>query len=103
MESIGVIRADVDPPGVDRRRWIALIDEHPNLAVGGSHSAINPFTRLPMTVPPRADFSRVVVDGQEVGRMSCCEADANEINVFGDLQQVAAIAFSIAAILGVRW
>lgn len=42
---IGEIARDPDPPGIDIRRWIDLIREHPLLAPPEPREGINPFTK----------------------------------------------------------
>jgi hypothetical protein len=103
MKSLGVIRADRDPPGISNERWRTLIREHPNLVAAEPRRSINPFTRKPMTIRPRPDVARVVVENHEVGTMSWCESGENEINVFGDPQSMIPVACEIAELLGGRF
>jgi hypothetical protein len=103
MEPLGTIRADEDPPGVSKERWVALIHEHPNLAVLGPREGINPFNREREVYHPRRDAARVLAEGEEVGAMNWCESDENEINIFGDRVLVVPVAQEIAARLGARF
>ncbi|MBC7818401.1 MAG: hypothetical protein IAG10_16060 [Planctomycetaceae bacterium] len=100
MESIGVIRAERDPPGINHDRWVALIDKHPNLLHPPPIEGINSFTRGPMIAHPRPDVASVVIEGQEIGMMYWSENEANQINVFGDSQTVAQLAHEVANLLG---
>ena len=99
VDFVGVIKADPDPPGINRARWIALIQDHPNLMRLEPREGINPFTREPITIYPKPDSAKVVVDGREVGMMETCQSGANEISVWGDAGIVAPLATAIAPLL----
>jgi hypothetical protein len=104
MEPIGVIRADMDPPGINLQRWRALIHQHPNLAPGTPRPGFNPATREPIMLRPTPDVARIVgASGDEVGMMYWCADGANEINVVGYHPSVEPIAQAIAAVLGARF
>lgn len=77
----GVISAAVDPPGIDRARWLALIAESAHL--DSSDEA-----------PTSA---RIVVEGAMVGHMVWSKTSANEIEVYGVLEQVQDAAWNVAA------
>jgi hypothetical protein len=103
MNLIGEIVREPDPPGIDNRRWIDLIREHPNLVPPEAREATSPFTKRPMIIRPLPDVARVVVDGQEVGAMSWALDDSNLINVFGEPQAVVPLAHEVAKSLGGRF
>ena len=58
---IGEIVREPDPPGIDNRRWIDLIREHPNLVPPEPVEGISPFTKKRMTIKPLPDVARVVL------------------------------------------
>src|SRR3954451_957850 len=103
MDFIGEIVREPDPPGIDNRRWIDLIREHPNLVQPEAREATNPFTKRSMVIKPLPDVARIVVDGQEVGAMSWSLDDSNLINMFGDPRAVIPLAHEIAEVLGGRF
>ena len=96
---IGEIVREPDPPGIDNRRWIALIREHPNLVPPEPREAISPFTKKRMVIKPLPDVARVIIDGEEVGSMSWSMDDSNLINVFGEPETVVPLAQEIARTL----
>ena len=100
MDFIGAIAAASDPPGVDQQRWIDTISKHPALAPFAPRRGINPFTKQPTDYAPHPAAARVLVDGNDVGRMEWAQDDSNEIAVFGPGALVAPIAQEIAALLG---
>lgn len=100
---IGEIVRESDPPGIDNRRWIDLIREHPHLVPPEPREGINPFTKQAMVIRPRPDVARVVIGGQEVGAMYWSEDDSNMINVFGEPQVMVPLANEIARSLGGRF
>jgi hypothetical protein len=100
FDIIGEIVREPDPPGINNRRWIDLIREHPSLVPPKPREMINPFSKRPMTIKPLPDVARIVVDGVEVGVMSWSLDDSNLINVFGEPQAVIPLAFDIAKSLG---
>lgn len=100
---IGEIARDPDPPGIDIRRWIDLIREHPLLAPPEPREGINPFTKQPRVIRPRPDVARIVIGGQQVGWMYWSEDDSNMINVFGEPQAVVPLAHEVARSLGGRF
>src|SRR3954470_24943411 len=79
MDFLGEIVREPDPPGIDNRRWIDLIREHPNLVPPEPREGINPFTKKSMVLRPRPDVARVIVDGQEVGSMNWAEDGSNAL------------------------
>lgn len=103
MDLIGEIRSEPDPPGIDRRRWIDAIRDHPNLVPPEPREGINPFTKKPMAIQPRPDVARIVVDEEEVGAMEWAQDDSNMINVFGDPKAVIPLARDIAELLAGRF
>jgi hypothetical protein len=84
MDLLGVISAERDPPGIDRPQWQALIVEHAAL------------TREDAA----GDSACVVVDGSQVGRIAWSQSDANEIDVYGELEHVRELARQVAVALG---
>ena len=100
---IGEIVREPDPPGIDNRRWIDLIREHPNLVPPEPVEGISPFTKRRMTIKPLPDVARVIVDGREVGAMSWSMDDSNLIHVFGEPESVVPLAQEIARSLGGRF
>jgi len=103
FDLIGEIVCEPDPPGIDKRRWIDLIREHPNLVPPEPREGINPFSKHAMVIRPRPDVARVVIGGREVGAMYWSEDDSNMINVFGEPQSVVPVAGEIAGSLGGRF
>jgi hypothetical protein len=103
FDIIGEIVREPDPPGIDNRRWIDLIREHPNLFPPKPREGISPFTKRSMVIKPRPDVARVIVEGQEVGSMSWSLDDSNLINVFGQPEAVVPLAQDIAKLLGGRF
>jgi hypothetical protein len=103
FDIIGEIVQEPDPPGIDNRRWIDLIREHPSLVPPEPREAISPFTKKSMVIKPLPDVARVIIDGQEVGVMSWALDDSNLINVFGESQVVVPLAREIAQALGGRF
>src|SRR4051794_22828791 len=100
FDIIGEIVREPDPPGIDNRRWIDLIREHPSLVPPEAREAISPFSKRPMTIKPLPDVARIVVDGVEVGVMSWSLDASNLIHVFGEPQAVIPLAHEIARSLG---
>jgi hypothetical protein len=100
FDVIGEIVREPDPPGIDNRRWIDLIREHPSLVPPEPRAMINPFSKRPMTIKPLPDVARIVVDGVEVGAMSWSLDDSNLIHAFGESESVAPLAHEIARSLG---
>ncbi len=103
MDLIGEIVREPDPPGLDKRQWIDLIQKHPQLVALEPREAINPFTKKITIVPPRTDVARVLQDGDEIGLMSWAEDDSNLINVFGEAQAMIPLVIEVAGILGGRF
>jgi hypothetical protein len=103
MDFIGEIVREPDPPGIDNRRWIDLIHEHPHLVSPEPQEATSPFTKRRMVIKPLPDVARVVIDGREVGAMSWSLDDSNLINVFGEPEAVVPLAHEIARSLGGRF
>jgi hypothetical protein len=103
FDFIGEIVREPDPPGIDNRRWIDLIREHPNLVPPDTQEATSPFTKRRMVIKPLPDVARVIVDGKNVGSMSWALDESNLINVFGDPQVVVPLAREIARSLGGRF
>jgi hypothetical protein len=100
MDFIGVIAAASDPPGIDQQRWIETIADHPALAPFAARRGINPSTKQPMDYAAHPVAARVVVQGNEVGRMEWAQDDSNQIAVFGSPGLVAPIAEEVAALPG---
>ncbi len=88
------------PPGVDQQRWIETISKHPALASFAPSRGINPVTKQPTDYPPHPAAARVLVDGNDVGRMEWAQDDSNPIAVFGPVDVVGPIARDIAVLLG---
>jgi hypothetical protein len=103
MDFIGQIVREPDPPGIDKKRWFALIGRHPNLALPEPKEGVYPFTKKPMILKPRSDVARIIVDGEDVGTMYWSMDDSNLINVSGDPQVVIPLAHEIAGSLGGRF
>jgi hypothetical protein len=100
---IGEIVREPDPPGIDNRRWIDLIREHPHLIPPEPREAISPFTKKRMVIKPLPDVARVIIDGVEVGAMSWSMDDSNLIHVFGEPRSVIPLAQEIARTLDGRF
>jgi hypothetical protein len=103
MDYIGAIATRPDPPGVDRARWLELIERHPQLRPAPPIEGINPFTRQPMVVTPRPDTADVVAASHKLGTICWCEHEANELQVLGNPRNAEAlvqVAREIAASLG---
>ena len=78
----GLIAAQSDPPGISRERWLALIADSDLLR------------------PLDDDGAAEILEGDRVvGRMSW-STTANELDVYGDPEQVADAAWNVAAALG---
>jgi hypothetical protein len=103
FDIIGEIVREPDPPGIDHRRWIDLIREHPNLVPPEPRTGINPFSKRSMVIKPLPDVARIVVDGEEVGVMSWSLGESNLIHVFGEPQAVIPLAHEIARSLAGRF
>jgi len=101
MEMIGVIRAN--PLGIDRNRWVALIQVHTNLTPVKPREGINPFTKKPTLFRAPQDSAVIVAGSKEIGSMSWNMAGVNEINVSGDKVVVEPIARDVAEKLGGQW
>ena len=100
MDFLGSIKAPLDPPGIDRARWMRLITTHPNLRPAPQRVGINPFTRKPMTFRPHPDFAWVVIAGNQAGTMDWAQDGSNQISVWGESSGVDEIARQVAAQLG---
>jgi hypothetical protein len=87
MLLVGVISATDDPPGIDLRRWAALVASNVGLEPVALHDT----------------SANIVVGGEVVGRMSWSSSTANEIDVSGDLEKVADVAWNVAAALGAHF
>src|SRR3954447_1777579 len=103
FDIIGEIVREPDPPGIDNRRWIDLIREHPNLVPPEPREAISPFTKKRMTIKPLPDVARVIIDGGALGAMSWSMDESNLIYVFGEPESVIPLAQEIARSLGGRF
>jgi hypothetical protein len=103
MDVIGKILVKPDSSGFTRKQWVDLIREHPNLVPPQPRERINPFTKERVTFPPPSDVAQVVVDGKIVGSMSWAEDDSKLINVFGEPEAVAPVAYDVAKSLGGRF
>jgi hypothetical protein len=103
MNFVGEIVNAVESPEIDRQQWITLISYHPNLVIGQPREMMNPFTRQPITLPPRRDVAHVIIDGKDVGLMSWAEDDSNLINVYGEPDFVIPVAEVVARSLGGRF
>ena len=79
----GIIAAESDPPGLDRARFLALIGEHGALEADADEAT-----------------AVVVINGEPSGRLLWSSTDANEIEVYGDVDRVRDVAWNIAAALG---
>jgi hypothetical protein len=79
----GVIAAEADPPGLSREAWQQQVEREPRLrSVDGR------------------DAAEIVLDGQVVGRIQWSTTVANELDVYGVLDQVSDVAWNLAAALG---
>jgi len=87
MDLVGVIAAESDPPGIDVVRWRTLVAEHAQLEVEAD----------------AADSATMVVDGAPIGRLCWSTSGANELDVFGELEQVAELAAQLALALEGRF
>jgi hypothetical protein len=103
FDLIGEIVREPDPPGIDNRRWIDPIRQHPNLVPPEPVEGIGPFTKKRMTIKPLPDHARLVIDGRVVGAMSWAMDEANLISVFGEPQAVVPLAHEIARTLDGRF
>jgi hypothetical protein len=56
-----------DGESIPALAWESLIPRHSSLALSEVKTGVNPFTKEPVTVPPRRDYARVVIDGLDVG------------------------------------
>jgi hypothetical protein len=100
MEFAGIIESPPDPPGLDKSQWLDVIASRVDLLPAEPRQGTNPFTREPMTIYPRPDYARLVVNGQEVGSFSWAENEENVLIVSGDIDVVRSCAVEIAASLG---
>jgi hypothetical protein len=98
MKLLGVIRAESDPPGIDRFDWRDLILNCPDLSPDKPSTIINPFTRKPVPCSPDPDVARVVVKGR-IGRLSWSDDEKCEIDVSGN-PAIIPIARYVAKSLG---
>jgi hypothetical protein len=103
MDFIGEIVAEQDGAGIDKRQWIDLIREHPNLIPPEPRETINPFTKERILIKPLPDVARLIIDGEEVGAMSWSMDDSNLIHVFGKPGNVSPLAQEVARLLGGRF
>jgi hypothetical protein len=62
-------RIEAEPPGIERAKWLALVDSHPHLRTrtGTPHMGISPFTRKPTEFKPRRRTGIVDVGGGDIG------------------------------------
>jgi hypothetical protein len=77
----GMITAELDPPGLDRARWIRVIGESRQLQAIGEADA------------------EVMNDGAAVGRLCWSPGVANAIDVYGADEAVSDAAWNVAAAL----
>ena len=103
MELVGMIHAKPDPPGINRSAWMALIATRDDLVLPQPRTAVNPFTKKPITTNPPKDSAIVFVDGKQVGAFDWSQNEENIISVWGDLDCVRKIAEEIARELGGRF
>jgi hypothetical protein len=99
MELVGVICAAVDPPGIDRDRWLALIALDSRLSPVPPREGINPFTRKPTIFRAPPETARVHLDGEEAGGIEWSQSETHELLVFSTssaAQAVAAVAGELA-------
>jgi hypothetical protein len=81
----GVIAAEYDPPGIDRKRWLALIGDSDHLR--------------PSSDGADEASAAIVIEGTLVGQIRW-STTANELDVHGELERVADVAWNVAASLG---
>ena len=101
MDYLGEISSDLET--IDRKLWLKVVREHPNLVAPKPKHGINPFTKEPMVFKARKDVAGVVIDGKDVGTIWWSENGSDCINVFGDTREVIAIAEDVAKRLGCRF
>ena len=82
---LGIISAEIDPPGIDRANWEALIISHHALHPTGGGSA------------------NIVLEGAEVGRIAWCTTGGSSLDVHGDEARAPAAAAEIALALAGRF
>jgi hypothetical protein len=87
MDLLGVIAAESDPPGLDLVRWRALMAEHPQLELRAD----------------QADSAHIMIAGAELGRVGWSTSGANELDVYGELEQVGELAAELAVALDGRF
>ena len=103
MDLIGTIAAEQDPPGIDAERWIELIGTHERLVPLNPVAGMNPFTKEPIAMPAHPTSAFVLCGDERVGMLSWAQNGASEIDVHGDLAQVANVAHELADLLGGRF
>lgn len=105
MELLGTIQAR-DDATAERDAWVTLISAHSFLASVAPREGISPLHRQPLTLKPRPDCARIMLDGNEVGMIEWAQDDSDRLIVWAShiaKIHAASVAIDIAARLGMRY
>jgi hypothetical protein len=96
VDYVGSIRARLDGPVLTFDAWCAFVKGHPGLSPLSPRPGKNPRTGEPMMIQPRPDAVWILVDGEQVGFAGWTQADADQVDFWGDMSRVTPEARQIA-------
>ena len=96
MDFYGVIRAKVGGRPITYDGWCEFVRSRPELVRATPRTGRNPKTGEPMTIYPRQDGAKVVINGHEIGHVGWSLTGEDEVIFNGNPALIIPWAISIA-------